>query len=100
MRFRTVRNLIAHTRLPRKHATVAQLRTHLPFETEKHMSFLAPMARNIARRVFHHAHSHIAELSRSPYRRAHVARMRGRGHRRPFDSLERNILDAHAASIG
>ena len=50
-----VRDLIAHARHQYERSAIFELCMQLPFETQKDVALRAPVIRDIARRVLHHA---------------------------------------------
>src|SRR5690242_14636518 len=98
VRRRPVRHLVAHPGGEREAPPIGELGAELALETEDDMALLAPMIRDVARRVLHHAHPHVAQLPRAPARDAGGARMLGDRHRAPVGRLERDVAYLHRAS--
>src|SRR5262249_53608099 len=73
MGFGVVGDLVAHARAQDEGAAVAQLRVQLAFDAQQDVALHAPVIREIARRVLHHAHADPAEVPGAPVRRAALA---------------------------
>src|SRR5579862_3804966 len=90
-----VADLIAHSRSKHLHAAVFQFGVKFTFQTQKYVTFLTPVIREIARRIINHSDANIAELPGAPVRYAVFSRMRGGFYRCPVSRLEKNIRNAH-----
>src|ERR1051326_2647734 len=77
MRLRTVGHLVAHTGRQLESAAVFQFGLELAIEAKEDVTLLAPMVRDIARRILDHPHADAAEFTRAPRRDAGVAGMLG-----------------------
>src|SRR5689334_15349763 len=66
MRLRAIGDLVAHTRVQHDAASVLQLGVQLAFQTQQDVSLHAPVIRQVARRVLHDPHAHVAELRGTP----------------------------------
>src|SRR5215208_5280547 len=99
MRLRLIRDLIAHARREPKPTAVGKLGLQLSGETEEDVSLLAPVVREIARRILHHPDAHVAELPAAPARGARFAWTDSLGDRGPVSSAEGDVGQAHGYSI-
>ena len=88
MRRVTITDVIAHSRLENKSPAISQASFQLPFKTQKHMSFGAPVIRLVPRRVLDHAHANRAKILGPPQRNSRIARMFGYRNFAPVGSRE------------
>lgn len=100
MRLGPIGDLIAHASPELKAPAVTKLRIERPLETQKDVSFLAPVVRAIAGRIFDHADANRAELTGAPTGSAGFARMLSRCDRRPVGRTKWEIGDLHGRSGG
>src|ERR1700712_5981424 len=61
-------DLETHAGREREFAAVFELDFEFTLDAEKHVPFRTPVARQITRRIFHHAHAHAAALDGPPVR--------------------------------
>jgi len=80
-------------------SAVGKFGDQLAFETQKNVSFLAPMVGEIAGRILHHADADVAEGLRAPQREAGISGMRRRRDLIPGGGRERGRKDLHRALL-
>ena len=95
-RIAEIRHLIAHARLQREPAPIAQFSLEFAFEHIEHVTSVAPVIGEVARRILDHADTKVADVERAPQRFAGNAGMRGRGHPAPVGDGEGQGGDFHA----
>src|SRR5687768_13731619 len=85
-----VRDLVAHAGPQRERAPILELRAQLALDAQEDVPLHAPMVREIARRVLHHAHTDPAELPRAPVGDPMLALVLGPLDLRPVGGAERD----------
>jgi hypothetical protein len=81
-------NLITCPRLEDECPAVTKFRDEFPFQHEQHMTSIAPMISQIARRIFDNPHAQIADFNTSPRGSTRLTRVDGRRHARPVGYSE------------
>src|SRR5665647_2308494 len=98
VRLGVLRYLIAGAGLKDEAAAVFQLRHQLSFQDQQHMAAAAPVVRQVAGGVLHHAHSNVPHLERPPIGLARLTRVLGGRDRAPVHDAEGNLLNVHLFS--
>src|SRR3982751_979250 len=97
MRFGAIRHVVAHARTESETASVGELCFEFALEAQQEVSLRAPVIRDVTRRVFQHAHAHLAELARAPARLTPRTGVRADVDLAPVDRAEGQMVYHHGA---
>ena len=99
MRFRVVRNLIAHARLQRELAAVFEFSVQFALGTQEDVALDTPVIGQIARRVLNHANADVPEVLGAPVGQSAFAFVLGSWNLRPFGGAEWDVRHLHIDSF-
>lgn len=88
MRFRVIRDLIAHSRFQCEFSTVFEFGDEFALNAQQDVTFDAPVIGKIPRRVLDHAHPDIAKVPGTPVSQSGFALMLGGFNLRPVGSAK------------
>ena len=100
MGFCMVCHLVAHARLEDKCSAIFQFRVQLALEAKQDVPLAAPMVRQIACRIFDHAHPDMAKMLCAPVSNASCTRVLGSIDTGPIGGAKRNARHVHDISLG
>jgi len=98
MRFRVVRNLIAHARLQREFAAVFEFSVQFALGTQEDVALDTPMISQIARRVLNHSNADVPEVLGAPVSQPAFSFVLGSWNLRPFGGAEGDVRHLHIDS--
>ena len=88
MRFRVIRDLVAHSRFQREFSAVFKFSDEFALDAQQDMAFDAPVIGEIPRRVLDHAHPDIAKVPGTPVSQPGFALVLGGFNLRPVGSAK------------
>ena len=95
MRFGAVRDLIAHPRREDEDSAIIQFGMQFAFEAQEDVSLAAPVIRQVAGGVIHHAHPDGVKLLRAPQGNPRFTIVFHCFDLRPIRRAKGDVLDVH-----